>query len=267
MYKNIRLAVLLAGDFRSFPRAAPYIFKYANKISAQVDYYFATWNVTSDTWHNPSLSKNTERPITETDIVEPFRIHNSNLVNFKLLPLFDPTKLLYTKPVCYLQGYLGKVAAILKRQHELENNFIYDMVIELRPDVLIVASKTSIVTPPQDFEINLEHQFGNLHFPGATDFYYRSNSIGNDIMSNRFTYDKLIEGNKLAEFFDSWPMPLTPHWFLLDYTYLRRLKINGFPFPERLIPIRPNFPYIDLENCPKELLKKLFDDYWNMTRI
>ena len=238
-----RLAVLLCGDFRCWSKAAEYIFKYADSQANTVDYYFSTWSDTSDYWYTDDTGAKTRRPVTEQDVNREFVKHEKKLVDYRLTA-FTPYQ--HTNITYYYQSHLAKLAGIMKRQYELDNDFVYDQVIELRPDLYIVAD--AIVNNLSDFEclIYVENP-GTVEFPGATDLYYQSSSFGNDVMSNRFYYKKAIELSLIKK--DHWPKPMHNHQILTDYLFFRRMKINDTYRPYKQIVIRPNFPDGNLDDC------------------
>ncbi len=267
MLKVNKLAVLIAGDFRFWPKAAEYIFDFADGKADHVDYYFATWNTTRDFWYPTSKSKNSLRSVTEKDITEKFQQANKNLIDFKLLDLITLPGTSF-----YYQAYLGYAAALLKRRYELDNKFIYDQVIELRPDLFIAGSNEDQF---KDFEIRLHvthrplsHAGFTRHFPVAHDLWYQTNSFTNDIMSLRYFYDKAKKTYTFPKSgYKHWPCIIDNHWMLFDYVYLRRLIPLFFVYenrePIKDIPIRSNFPEEDLRTVPLEKLQQLEQDFLN----
>ena len=265
MPKVSKLAVLLAGDFRTFPQAAEYIFEHAESQAESVDYFFACWDHTSDSWYNQEIREQTRRPVTDQELIAPFQLHNAHLVDYVLLSQEERSHL--PNNTAYYQCYLGKVACILKRKHELESQMVYDMVIELRPDLFINAN--SCPDRLNDFKVNLEYDLDRAQFPCATDFYYRCNSFTNDVMSERYNHSKIEKGNYFffENYLTSWPMPMNAHWLPLDYIYSRRLEATpNFAPATVMIPIRPTFPKEDLRKIPVSKLVEIFDKYWDDTR-
>jgi hypothetical protein len=255
-----RLAVLLSGDFRHWPRAAEYIFEFAENKANRVDYYFATWTTTRDYWYPQPTSILTKRSVTDSDITDKFT--NRNLIAYKLveqLPEYPTSN--------YYQSYLGNIASILKRRHELDNNFVYDQVIEIRPDLYIRDESTPIKLT--DFECLVDIQYAgkvqNIHFPQATDFYYQANSFGSDVMANRFYYQKSIEAAKIQKF-AHWPMIMHNHWILVDFIYARRMQNIYQQHPITQIAIRPNFPQDDLRNYTYQELFDIEAEFLNINR-
>ena len=262
MNKIDRLAILLSGDFRYWPRAAEYIFKFAENRANQVDYYFATWTTTRDYWYPQPTSIATERPVTDSDVTEKFT--NRNLIAYKLvnqLPEYPTSN--------YYQSYLGNIANILKRQHELDNNFVYDQVIEIRPDLYIRDKSDTIeITHFTDFECLVEIQYTGsekIHFPQATDFYYQTNSFGSDVMASRFYYQKSIEAAKIEKY-SHWPMIMHNHWILVDFIYARRMQHRYNNGSIEQLAIRPNFPQDDLRKYTYQELFNIEAEFLNNTR-
>jgi len=227
-YKEKRLAVLLCGDLRTWSQTYENIFKYAKMWGEQIDYYFATWNSTQDIWI-PIAGKNihidSKRPVTEQEIVDKF--YGRNLIDYKILDLIKFSDKTVT---FYYQAYLAKVANIAKRRYELDNKFVYDQVIEIRPDLGFVfeqkQKQEECMQHCEDFEYKISHTFygdnKSIKLPHLTDFYYRSNSLTNDILGNRYWFGRAeMEYNQTQ-----YSINTNNHWLLLSYVYTRRLVDN-----------------------------------------
>ena len=256
LHKINKLAVLLCGDFRAWPRASEYIFKYADYLSDDVDYYFSTWNNTSDYWYTGINELKTKRPVTDDDVTKEFIKYNKNLINYRLSThILDQHTNTY-----YYQSYLAKIANVMKRRYELDNNFIYDQVVEMRPDLYINA-ETSIIADLNDFEclLYIENP-GDITVPGAADLHYRSNSFGNDIMANRFYHQKSF-ALKYVKNFTLHNDIINNHQILADYMYQKRIKsIQGIGLHKQVV-IRTNFPLGDLDKADYDGLLKLEKEY------
>lgn len=245
-----RLAVLLCGDFRAWPRASEYLFDYFDCLSDNIDYYFVTWNKTRDYWWPEHKSKTTERAVTEQDITEKFK--SKNLAGFQLI---DQSVLPRFNLTFYYQSYLALHANQLKQACETANNFVYDQVIEIRPDLYI--RHEDILTellPCSDNEYVAGIPFFNndLQLPQINDFYSRTSSKGNDIISQRFYYR--MEENPSTQ--------INNHWLLLDYLNHTGMRAHQqFVTLGDSIPIRPNFPTDNLNNYSMTELKSL-DKEW-----
>jgi len=261
MPDNNRLAVLLVGDLRLWSRASSYIFSFAEHLSSNVDYYFATWNKTRDHWWPEEKSISSIRDVTEQEIIAPFG--DRNLINVQIV---DQSATIPRQHLTiYYQSFLAKLANLAKNRHEFANGFVYDHVIEIRPDLYI--SHERLLQPeeklPKDFEYIAGSEYTNNTFPypQLNDFYSRSSSIGNDVISNRFfRQGYLYTGNFQHKYSPSGP---NNHWVLLDYLYARRMSGRSFGHYETdgQIPVRPNFPEGDLNNvCPNDM--KQWDMEW-----
>lgn len=244
-----RLAVLLCGDFRAWPRASEYLFDYFEPLSDNIDYYFATWSTTRDYWWPEHKSKTTERLVTEEQLTEKFV--NKNLIGYTIV---DQSVLPRYNLTFYYQSYLALQANKLKCQHESENNFVYDQVFEIRPDLYIRHRDiVNELTPCTDNEYIVGEPFYNtdLQLEQINDFCSRSSSIGNNIISNRFFH----RNNENPD------ARINNHWLLLEY-----LKANLIPNKHCTnlgdsIPIRPNFPRDNLDNYTMDELKQ-YDREW-----
>lgn len=242
MLKLGKIAVLLCGEFRTCAKASEYIFKYMDQLSEDIDYYFATWDVTQG------------QPVTVLDITNEFVKYDKNLINYQIVKPID-----WQHSTYYYQSYLAKLVSILKRRYELDNNIVYDQVIEIRPDLYITKERDAVRL--NDFEclIYVENN-GSIEFPGATDLSYQTNSFGNDILSNRFYYQKSKTLNHINNF-KHWPLPLHNHQILADYIFARRIKTIGIDRPTVEIVIRPNFPEGDLDKANYDELLTLEKEY------
>lgn len=255
-HKINKLAVLLCGDFRAWPRSAEYVFKYADYLSDDVDYYFSTWKETSDYWYTDINELKTKRPVIDDDVTKEFIKYNKNLINHQLSTnILDRHTTTY-----YYQSYLAKIANVMKRRYELDNNFIYDQVVEMRPDLYINA-ETSIIDDLNDFEclLYIENP-GDITVPGAIDLHYRSNSFGNDLMSNRFYHQKSFALKYLKNFTLHNDI-INNHQILADYMYQKRIKpIQGIGLHKQVV-IRTNFPIGDLDKADYDELLQLEKEY------
>jgi len=243
MSKLGKLAVLICGEVRTWSRASEYIFKHADNLSDDVEYYFVSWDVSN------------RESVVESDIINEFTKYNKKLISYRLVKQIDWQHSSY-----YYQSYLSKLAGIMKRRYEIDNNIVYDQVIEIRPDLLIKQGNSNAVKL-NNFEclLYIENN-GTVEFPGATDLYYQSNSFGNDVMSNRFYYQKSKILDHIREY-KHWMLPLHNHQILADYLFARRLKIIDINRPETEMVIRPNFPEGNLDNYDTNELAKFDKEF------
>jgi hypothetical protein len=262
-----RIAVLLAGDFRFWPRAAEYIFAFAERQAITVDYYFATWPNTQDFWLTQDKKARKQRPVTEYDITCEFAKHNKNLINFQLVKNFNNKYY----PTFYYQTYLAKLVNLMKRRYELDNDFVYDQVFEMRPDLYIYDEiNTPVILTDFEWlgEISYtQNNCANYQWPTAADLYYQANSFGNDVLAERYYYRKSIEASKFSNRseFKHCHDTLHNHWILFDYSYARRLQSISIRQHQPIhLPIRSNFPQDDLRNYNWAELCEYAEQYWRL---
>jgi hypothetical protein len=265
-----KLAVLICGELRSWNRASDYIFAFAEDNALQVDYYFATWADTRDFWWPEEHSISSTRKVDPAEITSKFV--DRNLINYKIinqavLPRHDIT--------FYYQSYLAKIANTLKRRHEFDNNFVYDQVMELRPDLYKPHSTTyNAMVMCNEFEylIGTIYDSDIISFPQIGDFYNRANSFTNDVIGNRFYYTNSVKMSKFNNTLTYWPTQMNNHWVLLDYLLARRLASmvdNSNRLSEEIsVVIRPNFPKDNLRNYSIEQLQEYTNEWiqWQWTQ-
>lgn len=258
----MRLAVLICGDFRAWPQASKYIFRYAEGLADTVDYYFVTWDSTQDSWW--PKPKNI-RTVTSNDITNTFS--GRSLIDYRLVTQESIPKYSVT---FYYVSYLAKIANVMKRQHELNHNMVYDQVLEIRPDLYIrgeVDDEITQLEPADDFEIISAGRFVNFHhptIPSNVDFKYVTNSFGNDIMSCRDGYKKqhTIMQSVLVRRPEYMPHTIMcNHWLILDYIQSRRLIEREFANLNTVDIIRYNFPD-DLDALTKHDFAALKEEYY-----
>lgn len=225
-----RLAVILIGEFRTWKIASKYLINFFSARATQVDYFFVTWNVTTQT--KEILS------VTDADIVEPFNAYNGNLVDYKILEPIGRHNTTY-----YNQAWLAKFGNMLKRKYEQKNNFVYDQVVETRPDCYFRKSDTDWKIC-KDFEYEgacpRPHDNG---FLGIHDVYFRTTSFTNDLLSNRYKFEKSKDYENLVSS-NHWEFT-NHHWTMSQVLFNRLLNpishndTGDFTF---FCCVRPNFP-------------------------
>lgn len=242
----MKIATLICGDYRSCPKVIEHIFKYVETLGT-VDYYFATWSTTRDHWWPPEVSAATQRTVTNSDITDLFI--GRSLIDYKLV---DQSQLPAFSSTFYYQGYLAKIANILKRKHELAQDFVYDQVVESRPDLYPLGTVT---VNCQEFELANGPVWVSNGIPQMFDHLYHADSFVNDVVGNRYSFDKYLNRhNDRAEFGHT-------HWILYDYVTLRKLLIKEITGTYiHYIPVRPNFPNNYSELSVEEL--KALDNQW-----
>jgi hypothetical protein len=253
-----RIAVLLVGELRTWPKAAKYLFNFFNDRATQVDYYFVTWDISTDTGKQISIGYE--------DIIHPFNQNNIKLYDYKILAPIGKQRTTF-----YNQAWLAKVGNLLKRRVEQRENFIYDQVIETRPDIYLrrQSNERFLWSMCKDFEYeggrpvlgNDGYSNGFLTMP---DHYWRTNSYTNDIVANRFSFKKSTE-HYTVTWHVSWTF-YNHHWTISNYMFTKLLKPGSYEESSStrdyayFCAIRPNFPEdmnLD-EQHPWEILQPMF---------
>lgn len=246
--KNInRLAVVLTGEFRTWSIASKYLFKFFERRAHHVDYFFVTWDVSSQTGEL--------LPVTDSDILEPFNTYGQNLIAYKILePIGRHTTTFYN------QAWLSKVANILKRQHELSTNIIYDQVVETRPDCYYRSTDTPwIICKEHEYEGACPKTWDS-GLLGITDVYFRATSATHDLISDRYYPDKSWAHKKLINE-THWEFT-NHHWVMTELLHKRLLHpvsfndTGDFSF---FCCVRPNFSKdMDLDSVNCAILDDMF---------
>lgn len=259
-----RLAVILVGELRTWETASKYLFNFFDRIADNVDYFFVTWNVSSQTGELID--------ITDNDVLAPFQKYNKNIVDYKILEPIGKHRTTF-----YNQAWLAKVGNILKRKHEAKNNFIYDQVIETRPDCYF-RSFTNVPSKPMahhpsgnwvncnDFEYEGDIPslgLGHGGLMGMADIYFRTNSFTNDIIADRYYYRRSKSMSTIVNH-TFWGFN-NHHVVIVDLFYNRRLKPCTYRSQADFLffcCVRPNFPKdMDLDAQEPLVLDRLFISY------
>ena len=95
------------------------------------------------------------------------------------------------RPEVNVQGLLRQTYCLsrcndIKKKYEKENNFIYDCVVRLRPDILIEPD--AVFPEVAALDLNKLHVFKHDAWFGYNDRVYFSNSKNVNIVDNRFSF-------------------------------------------------------------------------------
>lgn len=265
-----KLAVCICGEYRTWDTAADHIFSSMKEIASEVDYYFVTWNKTNQRDFKWKVWEQST-PVTEEVVRSKFT--NENLVAIKIVdPNVNEIFSQFATRSFFYVAYLSKIANILKRKQEFNNGFIYDQVVEIRPDLFIPTRNLESLVMCDDFEYiagEFMYEVWNGKIFGVRDLYIRTNSLGNDIHSARIGYKNPLEYLKFRDNEGQFNSLITENHFLL-FSYLSKrnmfLPKNCYEWNrsitevQQLVPIRPNFPDNFAELSYLEM-KKFHDDY------
>lgn len=183
-----RIAICLSGQIRSWKKCIDsWELIYKHFPNAQVDYFIHTWDENS----YPAKFGNTKETvkISQEEIDELTERLKPKKMIFEKAKSFSSLKnnaALDSSP--YLSQYYGVLkCARLKKQYEIENDFVYDIVVRLRFDLFI---NQPIFRDPY-FQIQ-ERMIYGIHY--GYDFDRRCFRFGDMFFfSDSMTYDILSE--------------------------------------------------------------------------
>jgi hypothetical protein len=188
MLKQKRVAVCFSGQIRDWQFAKKNILKFfstPNQEEVTVDYFIHTWDTNS--WR---LSGNRRHEVVDekhndfgglVKIYSPAGVHMSVYKSIEWESAWDPL------------FYSFEYSMLLKKQYELENNFVYDIVIKARPD--------TVYNPANRFPFHQVNRDGSCYaashisrFPSEfnmqyfDDIMFFGDSKTMDIMSGLYKY-------------------------------------------------------------------------------
>jgi len=227
-----KIAICISGGFRTWKEAVKTWDKIIRVRDVEVDYFFHTW----DTVYPPKsfVDEKRNEGMGDEQIYSEF---SSPLDPKELQEVID-----YFKPVSYLvetprefkeknrnqtifasdnmgQFYGIMMAGKLKRKHELQNDFMYDLVIRMRFDTIFYSD---IIV--DNYKPELKAMYGN-HY----DFFYENNWKGRigDIFwcSDSLTYDILSDFYLELPTLTTYPRGTPPEYTWFNYIKKNQIKI------------------------------------------
>jgi hypothetical protein len=250
-----RIAVCLSGNFRTWKTVVKTWDNVIKIDNVEVDYFIHTWDKVSPSMQIIGNLKKTG--ITDEEILKDYyKPLDMNLLN-EVLDYHKPVSYLIESPKdlsfknpkqsifekSHLSQFFGiMMAGKLKREHEIKNDFTYDLVIRMRFDTYFT---TPIII--DNIKPKLNTVYGNHYDYYYDEVYKRHNGRLGDIFwcSDSLTYDILsdfyLELQNITDI---------PHGTPPEFSWLRYIKKNG-------INITPN-PRWDLHILREnDTLKKL----------
>lgn len=206
--KYNRIAVVFVGHYRTLKLCMPHYTWFFNQMAKTVDYYFVTWEMND--YAESDIIKNNLMPLTHYETDLRLNIFGSLLKGHRFVKdlqfpnfNFKPYDNNYGLWKILRLTYLAKIAQQLKKDYEAEHNFVYDQVIETRPD-LYFESKTgddryrltdcqdnciltdcSTVCQTENHWDPTVHTIEQFH---SGNWYWRMNSDTYDGYSNRYDF-------------------------------------------------------------------------------
>lgn len=247
-----RVAVLVAGELRYWDKTAPTIVNAFDKYGNTVDYYIAAWSSSACPVYGEAFNPVTTAVTSEyvlshfpSNKVECFVV--SDQISAKLKSTYDK------------QSYLAKVANTIKNRRELADNFVYDLVVEVRPDLYIIDF------PEPPLLANFEFATTSSHTPqhvlrNAEDVFCVTDSVTNDIMTARGMFNKIELAHTVAvnSMFSHghWRIAKFRKSFMLQFVHLHDFKCHIF---------RSNSP-ADPSTISPQLAEQLELEYYAMSQ-
>ena len=137
-----RIAVIFVGHIRTLAICLPNNMHFFNKMSKQVDYYVVTWDqfdYESSDYQRDGLLDMSKKVNQHRDIevyfgslLKGIKMISSDTLDFNKISNSERRGLWKMLNLTYL----SKIGNSLKQTYEKENDFIYDQVIEMRPDIV-----------------------------------------------------------------------------------------------------------------------------------
>lgn len=186
----MRIAICLCGQARTWRTSVENI-KHFFHFNAEVDYFIHTWDT------------NTYKSVD-------YKIEDTDLELFEIKKAFNPKSIILDKYEKDIDGYGWKSyfksfmkSVWLKKNYELENDFVYDIVIKARFDI--------VYPPDEKFELHLIQPMAlyssdktfigfpsEFKIPMINDVIFYSDSPTMDIISKTYIWIKkyIQDGNE-----------------------------------------------------------------------
>jgi hypothetical protein len=190
----MRIAICFSGQIRTGPRASDNIKHFVGDLYNSCDFFIHTWDLSeSKSWL--SLSEKYEElkfmpvPYSESGFLATDKLCNSyknKIVSTRVdnLQYYNNNSALSNVSPLWYSWYQS---VILKSEAEQTGNFIYDIVIKLRPDILFPYN-TSLSAEIENFLKDTNKFYSIAYAPyESNDVFFISNSKNMDISSKFIT--------------------------------------------------------------------------------
>lgn len=172
----MKTAICFSGELRSIDKTYPILKEKLMNRFSDYDIFYHTWSDDPDLSKIYCIEKDSR---TKNIFIE-------NRITIPEKPIYEKNK----RPEVFVQGLLRQLYCLkkcnsLKTQYEKENNFLYDVVVRIRPDILIINNscleKNAESWDMKNFVYTTDHD----DYHGYNDRFYFSNSENMDFLSNR----------------------------------------------------------------------------------
>jgi len=156
----MRIAICFSGQIRTGIESSKNILDYLDNLLPNIDFFIHTWDIETTSLYEVLKYENAiyknGRLINDVNVPQSFKISDNKINNY--LEIYKPKKYKIDDQQGYLnnvnydyklgileQYYSWNESNKLKIEYEKENNFIYDIVIKLRPDVIFSSKRKLII--------------------------------------------------------------------------------------------------------------------------
>jgi|SRR6056300_521163 len=252
---NLKIAICLSGQPRAWKTALPFIKGFISEFSTPPDVFMHAWNFNTTSNHVVATSKGEiykHTIIEQEEIAELLESYNPirfilegreisesisarvlrQIVNFRKKDVES-----FGTPEWLAPQYYGiKKAGELKSAYEIENGFVYDIVIRMRYDSFFTINDIVefhyTLKKPKPFNIYSTHTslIENLPFVTVGDILFYSDSNTYDIISQYVDYLPYVyemSGSNTKNF--------TPHLLLSLYLQSMFLTINSIHIDSKIV--------------------------------
>lgn len=208
----MKVAICLTGQLRTVKTSAPGILRYFNLLSP--DYYFHCWS--ANTWHMTDSCKVYDHTHKQIDIKDIEFVINT----FKPLAYRIDKNKLFDLDVSQSQQASFMYCNELKREHEIQSNFKYDIVIKCRFDNIWDPNSNLIINSIEKNTVYFTYVDMEQHidYPMAMDRVFFGDSETMDKISELY----LSTTNLIKNGYDK--KMLTPEIGL--YRFCQELNLN-----------------------------------------
>jgi len=209
----MRIAICFSGQIRTGVKASKIIKRYIGDLYNQTDFFMHTWNISqAKQWHPDSL-KSKEHGINNPPVESGYAlsatmdsVYDQKFLKVKIENFHEwNTHFIKEYKSFSPLWYSWYESILLKQQIEREQNFVYDVVIKMRPDIIFPESRAL------EQEINHFIEYGNNFYAMGyspiriDDVFFLSNSNTMDLASRMLldTPKREWEVNLFGEYLES----------------------------------------------------------------
>lgn len=242
------------GQLRTGILAFPNLRHFFGDLFESCDFFIHTWD---SNIHRTVMGMNNQRRVPEK-VLEEELINYKNLYSSKKFVVENQNEFFY--PLTQKYGHVGELINLyhsfhksvqLKKEYEIENNFKYDTVVRLRPDILFPINRS--------FKKDLDEYLADIskiYSCRGDDFYHIGSSSNMDISGNFYVQNP-------TDNYTQWPLQ----------TFINYLTANDIKFVKlndgRFTILRPESAYMNVILSYDQICllnAHLYDNIFNSTQ-